>query len=110
MSLQRVRKTLMVALALLLVLGAVGLIVRPATPAGPQGPSFLSVARAEAAPAAATGFPQDEAGISAYFKSANSINLADVQSTFRVVETQTADYIVGSVPVANYDATQDVHV
>jgi len=56
------------------------------------------------------GFPQDEAGISAYFKSASPVNLADVRGVFRVIEVQTADYIIGSVAVANYPELYDVHV
>ena len=56
------------------------------------------------------GFPQDEAGISAYFKSASTVNLADVRGVFRVIEVQTADYIIGSVPVPDYAEDQDTHV
>jgi hypothetical protein len=56
------------------------------------------------------GFPQDEAGISAYFKSASPVNLANVRGVFRVIEVETADYIIGSVPVPNYPESEDVHV
>ena len=48
------------------------------------------------------GFPQDEAGISAYFKSASPVTLADVRGVYRVIEVETADYIIGSVPVLDY--------
>ena len=56
------------------------------------------------------GFPQDEAGISAYFKSASPIALADVRGVFRVIEVETADYIIGSVPVPDYRGEYDAHV
>ncbi len=56
------------------------------------------------------GFPQDEAGISAYFKSASPVTLADVRSVYRVIEVQTADYIIGSVLVPDYEERYDVHL
>jgi len=57
------------------------------------------------------GFPQDEAGISAYFKSASPVNLADVRGVYRVIEVETADYIIGSVPVPDYGQERfDVHL
>jgi hypothetical protein len=76
-----------------------------------KAPSFVGIANAQdAAAAAPMGFPQDEAGISAYFKSASPVTLADVRSVFRVIEVETADYIIGSVPVPDYAETQDTHV
>lgn len=114
MSIQRVRKPLFVALALLLSLTALGFAHRPAAPAAGdnvftlEAPPFLAVANAEEA--APMAFPVDEAGISAYFHSATPINLADVRSVFRVIEVETPDYIIGSVEVANYAEEFDVHV
>jgi hypothetical protein len=116
MSATRPRKSNLVFLSLLLALIATCLAPQAKLSTGGhaialKAPSFVSVAHAqESAPATVSAFPQDEAGISAYFKSANTINLASAASAFRVIEAQTADYIIGSVPVANYDATQDVHV
>ena len=51
-----------------------------------------------------------EAGISAYFQVTDGISLNLVRSQFRTIETETADYIIGSVPVPNYPETEDVHV
>ena len=117
MSLARIRKPMFVVLSLLLVLAVLSLAPQPAAPASGgnaialKAPSFLRVASAQEAPQAAPmGFPQDEAGISAYFKSATPINLADVRSMYRVIEAQTADYIIGSVPVPEYGERFDVHV
>jgi len=52
----------------------------------------------------------DEAGISAYFQSSDPINLSQVRSLFRTIETETTDYIIGSVPVPNHLADFDAHV
>ena len=55
-----------------------------------------------------------EAGMSAYFKASTAISLSAVRSAFRTIETETADYIIGSVPVANdpgsYYESDDVHI
>ena len=52
----------------------------------------------------------DEAGISAYFKSPDAINLSQVRAEFRTIEDETADYIIGSVPVPGYYESADPHV
>lgn len=123
MSIARIRKPALIVLSLLLALAVLGLAPQPAAPA-PGGnaialvaPPFIGVAHAQEGPAAQDapaaapmGFPQDEAGISAYFKSASPISLADVRGVFRVIEAETADYIIGSVPVADYAEVYDVHV
>jgi hypothetical protein len=117
MSRTRVRKPTLIALSLLLVLACLSFAPQPAVPASGgnaialKAPSFVSAVSAqEATPSAVMGFPQDEAGISAYFKSATPITLADVRSVFRVIEAETTDYIIGSVPVANYPELYDVHL
>lgn len=52
-----------------------------------------------------------EAGMSAYVKSASAINLTNAKRAFtRGVEEQTADYIIGLVPITGYDASWDAHV
>lgn len=114
-----------IVLSLLLALVASSLAPQPAVPGVPaaegkaialKAPPFVQPAYAQEgpdaadAPAAPLGFPQDEAGISAYFKSASPVNLADVRGVFRVIEAQTADYIIGSVDVADYAEAYDVHV
>lgn len=117
MSISRIRKPMLIILSLLLALAVLGLARQPAAPASGgnaialKAPSFISVANAQEGPAAAPmGFPQDEAGISAYFKSASPVTLADVRSVYRVIEVETADYIIGSVPVPNYQEEYDVHL
>lgn len=117
MSLAHIRKPTLIVLSLLLALAVLSLAPQPAAPASGgnaialKAPSFISVANAQEEPAAAPmGFPQDEAGISAYFKSASPVTLADVRSVFRVIEVETADYIIGSVPVPDYEERYDVHV
>jgi hypothetical protein len=123
MSPTRPGKAPWIVLSLLLGLVILSLAPQPAAPVSGanaialKAPSFVQVANAQEgtsaqdAPAAAPmGFPQDEAGISAYFKSASPVNLANVRGVFRVIEVQTADYIIGSVAVPEYSEMFDVHV
>jgi len=58
------------------------------------------------------GIIESEAGISAWFHTPSTINLNNVRGSFRTIEIETADYILGSVPVPNYDESEswDVHV
>lgn len=51
-----------------------------------------------------------EAGISAYFKTAGAITISRVRSAFRTIETETSDYLIGSVPVPDYGEAEDVKV
>ncbi|MEM7134643.1 MAG: hypothetical protein AAF702_50745 [Chloroflexota bacterium] len=71
-------------------------------------PSFISVA--SAADNNIQSVISDEAGISAYFKTDGPINLTNVKSAYRTIETETADYLLGSVPLDGYSEAQDVHV
>jgi hypothetical protein len=77
-----------------------------------KAPLFASVANAESgAIDLEIGEKLDEeAGMSAYFKSPDVINLNQVRGQFRTIETETADYIIGSVPVAGYLESADPHV
>jgi hypothetical protein len=52
----------------------------------------------------------DEAGISAYMQASNPIDLSQVEAEFRTIETQTTEYIIGSVAVPNHPEHFDVHV
>ena len=123
MSPTRPGKAPWIVLSLLLGLAVLSLAPQPAAPVSGgnaialKAPAFVQVANAQEgtgaqdAPAAAPmGFPQDEAGISAYFKSDSPVNLADVRGVYRVIEVQTEDYIIGSVPVPDYAENQDAHV
>lgn len=94
----------------------VGLLWWPGVQGGQTGvtaelaaPPFLGVASAE--DAAVTGVIQDEAGIAAWFDAGTVVNLNQVKSAYRVIETQTDDYILGSVPVPGHTSeVNDVHL
>ncbi len=87
-------------------------------PAGPektlalQAPAFLdSVSSTNtAAPPEVAAMLSSEAGISAYIQTADSITLSSVRGEFRTIETETADYIIGSVAVPDHPEQFDVHV
>ncbi len=77
-----------------------------------QAPAFI-----EAASQKNSGMPEgiatmlsDEAGISAYIQTSNPIDLSQVEGEFRTIETQTAAYIIGSVPVPDHPEHFDTHV
>ena len=115
-----VRRTLFLSLSVLtclaLLFGVGGVrLARPAEPdnAHPlKAPPFLSVAYAQdAAPEAALASIFDnEAGIAAYFQSPSAISLASVAPLYRTIETQTAQYIIGSMAVPEYPEAEDVHL
>lgn len=74
-----------------------------------KAPSFVGLVQADADEIAS--FLDDEAGISAYFKSPSPITInTDLKSLFRTIETETEDYIIGSIPVPDYTEYEDVHV
>ncbi|MDW8319623.1 MAG: hypothetical protein RMN53_17495, partial [Anaerolineae bacterium] len=117
MSLARLVRSLLILLPVVLALAALSLAPQPTAPGAPaaegnaialKAPPFVQPAYAQEgpdaadAPAAPMGFPQNEAGISAYFKSASPVNLANVRGVYRVIEVETADYIIGSVRVPDY--------
>ena len=74
-----------------------------------QAPTFLQKAHA-VGEADVLARIDAEAGISAYYKTPDAITISQVRSTFRTIETETADYIIGSVAVPNYVEHFDVHV
>lgn len=114
MKTRSMRKPLLAGVVAVVLLLTFGLVNEPTVPANGnnvfslQPPPFIGIARAETASGASS--IEDEAGISAYFLASTAINLADVRDVFRTIETETADYIIGSVPVANYPESEDVHV
>lgn len=87
-------------------------------PVGPEktlalyAPAFLKSASDESteAPPEIAALLSSEAGISAYFQAPDSISLSSVRSLYRTIETENAQYIIGSIPVPNYPETEDVHV
>ena len=74
-----------------------------------QVPTFLQKAHA-AGEADVLARIDEEAGISAYYKAPDAITINQVHSTFRTIETETADYIIGSVAVPNNVEHYDAHV
>lgn len=77
-----------------------------------KAPPFVGIASAASNSAAmdiGTRLDQ-EAGISAYFKSPDAITLGQVRGLFRTIEAETEDYIIGSVPVPGYLERADSHV
>jgi hypothetical protein len=107
---------LVLALILTLVL-AFTLVVKPGQQAKTQNslalaaPPFVGEAQAQGSPEAFNigAYLDQEAGISAYFKG-SAITLSSVRGLFRTIELDTADYIIGSIPVTNYAEHFDVHV
>ncbi|HRN68528.1 MAG TPA: hypothetical protein PK205_13065 [Promineifilum sp.] len=53
---------------------------------------------------------QDEAGIAAYYKAPNALNLEFVRPLFNSIELESADYILGSISVPSYAEHFDTHV
>jgi hypothetical protein len=109
-----VRKPMLTAMTVFVLLGALGFVQAPDTPAqgkevfALQAPAFVSVAHA--AEEAVLSVIGDEAGIAAYFQAATAPNMDAVLAAFRTIEQKTDDYIVGSVSVLNYPESEDVHV
>lgn len=78
-----------------------------------QAPPFVNVAHAAAASQGTFdlgAYLDQEAGISAYYKSPDAITLSQVRGQFRTIEMETPDFIIGSVAVPNYEEHFDVHV
>ena len=77
-------------------------------------PPFIGVAGASpvdvAAQRAGTTFLEEEAGISAYTNVGEAMDIEKVKATFRTIEYETSEYIIGSVPLPDYEETEDVHV
>ena len=69
------------------------------------------IARAESGFMDSPGL-DNEAGISAYFQASGPINLAgnQLRNTFRTIETDTDDYLIGFIPVPDYGENEDVKV
>jgi hypothetical protein len=59
---------------------------------------------------AAVDFPADEAGICAYVKANESINLSEVKPALTTIERETDDYIIGTVAMSLHSEEQYPHV
>jgi hypothetical protein len=72
--------------------------------------SILCVCLLVESVSAAVDFPAEEAGISAYVKAKESINLDDAKSAFASIERETPDYIIGTVALAQHTEEQYPHL
>ena len=107
---------------LLLALLVLSVAPQPSTPRGGgrrAAPAatidFVGVAHAQgkvAAPAAgaAAGSQRARPASRPTTNAATPVNLNLVKGVYRVIEAQTADYIIGPCQVTNYPDTEDVHV
>jgi hypothetical protein len=59
---------------------------------------------------AAVDFPADEAGISAYVKAKDNVDLNLTKSAFASIERETPDYIIGTVEMWGHTEEQRPHV
>lgn len=118
MSVKNSRKSLRISTWIVVLL--VGLLVcQPGTHAGNehtislQAPPFLTSGLEESSPTSTSeigALLDAEAGIAAYYKAPDAITLSQVRSQFRTIETETTNYIIGSVAVPNHVEHFDVHV
>ena len=74
-----------------------------------KAPEFMSAVHAAEANSI-TSVISDEAGISGYFQASGPIDLNAVRGVFLTIETETDEYILGSVPVRDYTEYYSVHV
>lgn len=110
-----IRKLVGIGLLVAVFLFAIGIVgsmaqakQQPGDAIALQAPPFINIAHAEGR--AINNFADDEAGIAAYFNANMTINLNDVDQLYRTIEEQTATYILGSLPLTDYDEDHDVHV
>lgn len=106
---------LLLALGLLLfphLLGPTTAGSQPGSTLSLKAPEFIGRAYAQEGPEGIDiGAKLDaEAGISAYFKATDPINIGQARGAYRTIEIETADYIIGSVAVPNYPEHYDAHV
>jgi hypothetical protein len=114
-------KLVRMLLAFLAILG-LGLVASPADEPAPatgskfarslQRPPFLSTVNAQTSPEQLDigEYLDEEAGISAWYKSPMTIDLDDVKGQYQIIELKTANYIIGSVSVPGYNDYWDQHV
>ena len=99
---------------LITLLAAFGLVAgRPKETSQPnsfalKAPAFVSPAYAGSSQIG--DYLDSEAGIAAYYNSGFSIDLNSVRSAYRTIETETADYVIGSIAVPSYEEHFDPHV
>lgn len=72
--------------------------------------SGLILAKPAFAQTGEASFLEQEAGIAAYVNVGQTIDLARAKGSYRTVEKETESYVVGSVALPEYPASEDVHV
>jgi len=72
--------------------------------------ALLGIALLFAGNACATAFPVDEAGISAYIETGQTIDLDKIKTIFPEVEEVGDNYIIGITPISDYGGNISVHV
>lgn len=75
-----------------------------------RAPSFVRASTGESTIASSASYLEDEAGIAAYTQVSGPIDLAGVRGTFRAIERETDQYIIGSVGIPDYSEDHDPHV
>jgi hypothetical protein len=118
-------KILVIAIALVIVASSVAMYSATDMKRGIDGgggnsvislevPSFFSIASAGGGGGGATqegtAFLEDEAGVSAYVNTSQSIDLSKAESCYRTIEYKCDDYIIGSVELPDLPEDEDVHV
>ncbi len=72
--------------------------------------ALLGIAFLSAGSACATAFPVDEAGISAYINTSQTINIENVSQIYTEVVEVGDNYIIGKTPISDYGGNINVHV
>ena len=122
-----VLKVLAISIALVMVSSSVAMyslmdVEKGISEGGEKGvislvpPPFVGVAGAAkaaggggGAAAAGTTFLEEEAGVSAYVNTSQSIDLSKAESCYRNIEYECDDYIIGSVELPGLPEDEDVH-
>ena len=104
---------MLLSAVLLLAFGVVAQTKQPARGGSDitlQAPPFVQVAYANEDTASVVADLADEAGIAAYYQTPDPIDLNLVRDQFRTIETETSEYIIGSVDLPDYPEHFDAHV
>jgi len=72
--------------------------------------AFLCMFLLAGSASAAGAFPEDEAGISAYINTGQTINIENVSQIFTEVVEVGDNYIIGKTPISDYGGNINVHV
>jgi len=97
---------------LLALLGGTGYYALPRASSEPIPfiPGEISLARPAIAQQTRASFLDTDAGMSAYSDTGRTINIDQARTAFRVVESETDSWIVGTVQAHDYDENEDPHV